>query len=352
MRRLKIAALSSTVLAMTSCTVAMHGAAAEHTREAHGFAKGSKGKDKGRRTHLHGPANLIVEPDQGLSSTYALISSAHKTLDMTMYELVDTTAEHDLADAAHRGVKVRVILDEQREKKENTAAYDYLSGHGVKVVWAASAYAATHQKSIVVDGAKAAILTYNLTSRYYSTSRDVAIVDTDAADVAAIEKVFDADLTGASVRPGDGDDLVWSPTDSQTQLLDLIKGAKHTLLIENEEMADSTVVNALEDAAKRGITVRVVMTSDGTYDREFGDLTKAGAQVATYDPDSSLYIHAKIILADYGLSGARAFVGSENFSVYSLTKNRELGLVTTDHAVLATLHEALTSDYSGGAQFS
>ncbi|MGC1547173.1 MAG: hypothetical protein WA777_01480, partial [Rhodanobacter sp.] len=34
---------------------------------------------------------LVIEPDQGLTSIYNLISSAKSTIDMTMYELVDTT---------------------------------------------------------------------------------------------------------------------------------------------------------------------------------------------------------------------------------------------------------------------
>ncbi|MGH3152350.1 MAG: hypothetical protein ACRDOB_16715 [Streptosporangiaceae bacterium] len=47
---------------------------------------------------------------------------------MTMYEFSDTTAEHDLAAAARRGVRVHVILD-QREQSMNSAAYSYLSSH-------------------------------------------------------------------------------------------------------------------------------------------------------------------------------------------------------------------------------
>jgi len=39
-----------------------------------------------------------------------------------MYEFSDTTAEHDLAAAAKRGVRVRVILD-HREKSVNSHAY-------------------------------------------------------------------------------------------------------------------------------------------------------------------------------------------------------------------------------------
>ena len=82
------------------------------------------------------------------------------------------------------------------------------------------------------------------TSTFYSTSRDYGVFDTDAADVAAVVAVFNADFAKTSITPSDGDDLVWSPTDSQTQLLALINGAQHTLDVEQEEFSDTALVNA------------------------------------------------------------------------------------------------------------
>src|SRR5579872_2116816 len=44
--------------------------------------------------HVSNPTptyTLLTEPDEGLTSIYNLISSARKTIDMTMYELSDTT---------------------------------------------------------------------------------------------------------------------------------------------------------------------------------------------------------------------------------------------------------------------
>ena len=54
---------------------------------------------------------LIVEPTAGFSPVYGLINGARRSIDVTMYEFADTTAEHDLAAAAERGVQVHVILD-------------------------------------------------------------------------------------------------------------------------------------------------------------------------------------------------------------------------------------------------
>ena len=296
---------------------------------------------------------LVTEPGQGLTPIYNIISSAKKTLDMTMYELTDTQAEQLLAQAAVAGVTVRVILDQNLEKSNNQAAYTYLSQNGVQVHWANPTYAATHQKTITADDATTAIMTLNLTSQYYSTSRDFAVIENDANDIAAIEQVFNADFQNQAVTPPDGDDLVWSPTNSQTALLNLINSAQHSLLVENEEMSDTNIVNALVSAATRGVLVQIAMTNDDNeYSSEFNKLVAAGAEIATYAETASLYIHAKVILADYGSPDAQVFIGSENFSNASLTENRELGLIVSNTAIMASIETTLTSDFNGGTPWS
>jgi phosphatidylserine/phosphatidylglycerophosphate/cardiolipin synthase-like enzyme len=296
---------------------------------------------------------LITEPADDYQQIYTFINSATTTLDMTMYELTDTTAEHDLAADAARGVTVRVILDTNLEKSSNTTAFNYLKANGVSVVWANTTYAATHQKTITVDGTKSAVMTGNLTSQYYSTSRDFAVVDTNQVDVKVIEKVFNADFAHTAITPTDGDNLVWSPTDSENQMLAVINSATGTLQVENEEMGLAAVTTALENAAKRGVNVEVVMTNTANeYGTEFDALKAAGVHVSTYAATASLYIHAKVILADYGTSAAQVFVGSENFSSASLNKNRELGLILVDSAVLTSLHTSLTSDFTGAMPWS
>jgi cardiolipin synthase len=296
---------------------------------------------------------LITEPADDYQQIYTFIKSATTTLDMTMYELTDTTAEADLAADAAKGVTVRVILDTNLEKSSNTTAFNYLKAHGVSVVWANTTYAATHQKTITVDGTRSAVMTGNLTSQYYSTSRDFAVVDTNQIDVKAIEKVFNADFAHTAITPTDGDNLVWSPTDSEDQMLDVVNSATGTLQVENEEMGLAAVTTALEKAAKRGVNVEVVMTNSyDDYTTEFDALKAAGVHVSTYAEDASLYIHAKVILADYGTSAARVFVGSENFSNASLNENRELGLILTDSAVLTSIHTSLTSDFTGATPWT
>lgn len=132
---------------------------------------------------------FYTEPQAGFSVVYRLIDHAKKSVDLVIFELDDTDAEHALGDAAHRGVRVRVVLDE-REKTKNSDAAGYLTSHGVKVVWSSDQYRYTHQKTLVVDGVVALIMSANLTSQYYADTRDFLVLDTRAADVSAIEKAL------------------------------------------------------------------------------------------------------------------------------------------------------------------
>jgi cardiolipin synthase len=295
---------------------------------------------------------LVTEPGAGFSTVYKLINGARRSIDVTMYEFADTTAERDLAAAAHRGVHVQVVLD-QREKSENSSAYSYFKSHGIKVVWSSSSYRYTHQKTMVVDGSEAVIMTANLTSRYYSTSRDFLVVDSNHSDVSAITAVFSADFAHKAIRPNDGSDLVWSPTDAQDKLLGLINGATSSLRIYSEEMGDTTVENALIKAAKRGVDVQVCgENEDGEYDSAFSKLARAGIHISYYSSSDGFYIHGKVIEADYGTSHAKIFIGSENFSSTSLNDNRELGLIISHHAVLSAIATTFAADFKNGKHWS
>jgi len=283
-----------------------------------------------------------------------MIQGASKSLDLAIYEIDDPHIEALLAAAAVRGVAVRVLLSPGYEGAPSTVngeAYEYFEAAGVPVRWAPVYFSLTHEKALVADGDRALIMSFNLVPEYYATSRDFAVDDRDARDASAIESVFDADWRGVKVPTGagdvGGDGLVWSP-DARPALVALIAGAKKSLDVYNEEMADSGIISALAAAAARGVAVRIDMTYSSEWNSAFEKLIAAGVSVRAYAPDASRYIHAKVIVAD----GTRAFVGSENFSYTSLNLNRELGIVVADGAVAASLARTFDADWQGASALS
>ena len=339
-------------LALAGC----HGLTAQLASSGSGSGSGSGGSSSavqaaGPVSGGSGALRVLAEPQAGVSELYRLINGAKSSVDLTMYELKDQTAESDLAADAKRGVDVRVILDSHLEKSSNTATYDYLSAHRVHVTWAPSG-TTYHQKTLTVDGKTSVIMTLNMVSEDYPGTRDFAVIDTSKADITAIVATFNADFAHKKITPPDGADLVWSPTNSQAAILAVINSAKHTLAVENEEMGDTVITKALEADAKRGVDVKITMTANSEWDSAFRALVKAGAHVRTYkDSSSVLYIHAKAVVANAGLAGEQMFVGSENFSTASLRRNRELGIRTTNKPVISAVAAVLAADYAGGTSY-
>ena len=231
---------------------------------------------------------LITEPQAGFSPVYQLIKHARHSIDLTMYELSDTKAEHDLAAAARHGVTVKVILD-QREKSHNSAAFGYLRSHGVKVVWSSTRFEYTHQKTLLVDGSKAVIMTANLTSEYYSSSRDFLVMDTKAADVAAIAQVFNADFA-APFRPArrrQGPGLVPDRLPGEAARPHRRRHQEPAHLQRGDGRRH--VEDALIKAAKRGVNVKVCGENEsGEYDSDFSRLAAAGVHISYYSSSHGL----------------------------------------------------------------
>jgi len=291
--------------------------------------------------------SLITEPQDGMAPVLSMIEDARQSIDLTIYELGDPNIETALIDAERRGISVRVILDHGYDGKPvamNQEAYNLFHADGVLVRFSSDKFVLTHEKALVIDGKTALIATFNFVPKYYPTSRDFGVVDKGACDVAAIESVFNADWQGSAITPdaGDGGALVWSPG-SRTALLALITGAQKSLDIYNEEMSDAGIMDALAEAARRGVRVRVVMTYADEWENVFHELASADVQIRTYPANANMYIHAKAIVAD----GKEVFIGSENFSKTSLDENRELGIILSDGSTIQSIETTFESDWQG-----
>ena len=287
-------------------------------------------------------ARVWVEPAAGLGFLDAAITEARTSVDVSMYELDDAVVERDLVAAAHRHVRVRVLLDAAYAGAYvNADAAATLRAGGVTVAWAPASQS-FHAKYVVIDRTRAYVGTGNLTSRWYATTRDLWVEVTTPSSVAAIEAVFARDVIGHPAEPASVGGLVWSPG-STASLVGLIDTARRSLLVENEEMRSYAIEDALAGAARRGVAVTVVMTASSELTSALGELARAGVHVHTIPPQG-LYIHAKVICVDCVGARGTAFVGSENFSYASLDYNRELGVVTTSPAVIAAVAGAISAD--------
>ncbi len=296
---------------------------------------------------------LYLEAASGQTWLSSLIGNVKATLDTTLYELTDPTVTTALVQACQRGVKARVLLDQRLERAANTPAYNQLAAAGphCAVAWSNLPFEATHQKTFILDGNKAVVLSFDLTPTAYA-DRGIALLDTDTADLRALQTTFDADfkaIVDDAEPPLPGHNLIWAPTTAQDDLVSFIDDARTTLLVEAEELSAASIVHALAGACHRGVKVTLAMNATSPGDPAvLQELEMAGCSVHTGTQTSnSPHLHANAMVADAGTANAIGYVGSIRFSSASMTQTRDLGLYLHDPSAIAELGTALTAEYIG-----
>jgi len=306
---------------------------------------------------------LIVQPDDGRTLVLNALNAAHKSIDLTIYELSDSQIMSALAAAHKRKVTVRVLYNwysfpADTQQRDVTPYIQQLTAAGIQCKEAPRTFEVTHEKAFVIDDTTAIVMSFNLTSEYFTDTRDFGIITTIPAEVAEIEAVFTADWNSKPITPHVAS-LVWSPVNSPTKLTALVNNAKTTLDSYCEEADDPGTLGAMVAAAKRGVAVRfmaAVLSGQGKANGNAQGVTymrsgqvNAVCKSFTFTAQGTqyqMYIHAKMVLADYGTKNAQAYIGSENFACVSLDDNRECGILVTDTAILQRIKSTYESDWA------
>jgi phosphatidylserine/phosphatidylglycerophosphate/cardiolipin synthase-like enzyme len=293
---------------------------------------------------------IQVQPSDFGAQIEAAIRAAKTSVHMTMYLLSDTSIIDALGDLKDAGKDVKVVLNQTFPPNggDNSSSFAKLKARGVNVVYAPPAYTFTHAKTVVIDGAKALIMTMNLTQTSARDNREYIATDSDPADVADCEKIFTADFASASVNVN-GKLIVSpqsaTPVDPRARLKALIDSARTSLDVEVQSLSDSALTNAIILAHKDKVAVRVVTATGNTPSAGEKDATaKLKAAGVPLVGVATPYIHAKAIVVD----GSKVFVGSQNFTPTALFQNREIGVVTDAPAEAAKVRDVIAKDFAAG----
>lgn len=357
-----------------------------------------------------GPASeaprLVIEPDDGRGPIIAAIVRASDSIRLTIYEISDlqsvaqsTPAPADsivraLVETLRRGVAVRVIVDQNQYTNGPSAqaiqqTVEVLRSAGAVVRLSSTAFCYTHQKTFVIDGPTAAhpglqgtaiVMSLNLTPGYFGGTRDYAVITRDPAIVQEATRVFESDFvlgnpkeacrpshlareTYPPPHPADTPavvdaDLVWSPVNSKTKLLQLIGSTRKSLTLTTEELGDNEMVCqivAVAQAPERP-AVRILLSGDtgsnASAVKTLLDLRVPNVSVRIMPGASTpalpvpvptpLYMHGKQVIVD----GSQAFVGSENLTNTSLAQNRELGVFFAEPRMIERLQAVFDGDFA------
>ena len=352
--------------------------------------------DQGHPRSSHSPGRITV--NQGFynnsdgSPLLRLIDSASHSIDIEVYTMQDPAVRASLRGALKNKVRVRVV---QEASPVGAACKIFSTGAGtaecadlralVKEVKAKGGQYVPfnksnlcgipgkpcfqHGKLVIVDSQTALLSTGNFDATNLCDqaahpsrcNRDYSYVTLNSQLVTALRSIFEHDLVGKSY---DLRQFIPSPLATQltvspfslVPLVNFIASAKTSIEIENQYLKELTINAALIKAAKKGLNVRVTVSSVCAFGKPTSTraaqwasdnrkFEAAGIHIRIFDKKIQVnghpgYLHAKGIVVD----GKRGWLGSVNGSTTSTSSNREFGIFFNDPTSVRTLEGILHSD--------
>lgn len=344
---------------------------------------------------------VFVNPDSSFYWLNKTISQAKVSVDIMVYEMWSQDILETINKTASRGVKFRILLEGDtygvygENWNRNMSAELYKLNQSGKPIWVRLESTGTlmHAKmaiidqSIVIIGSENYMPTaypvdpYNIEKQPYNTpSRGWGAIIYDSTLASECEGVFESiflddsksedynpSIHGIGYAPDDHGildfspafsyieadnvevSLVRSPINSYSTLQWLIDNANHTIFIEapyinNESYEIQDLINRLENAVNRGVTVQIILEDDsvGNYYDIGPYLNSKGMNVVpAFSLNNIIFLHNKGIIVD----DEYVLMGSINWSNWSLVSNIEMGVLIRSRQIAMFLKDVYSYDW-------
>ena len=295
-----------------------------------------------------GPVSLLTMPHDGAAAVKRLIDGATRTLRIKMFEFDSEALVQAVLDAQRRFVDVVVLLNPVRSSgaKPNDATFERFRDAGIAVGWTSPRFKISHEKSMIVDGARLLISTFNYSDKYLTKTRDYGVLVEDRAIIDEVAACFEADRAGAAFAIRDGSPLAWGNQSARCVVAEFVDATQKELWIQHPKFHDAAILDHVLEARARGVTVHLLCGGDhGIEDYNLLEtfshqriLARAGVHLRR---QRHLKLHAKMMIGD----GQRAMVGSMNIDKDAYDVRRELGLVLDDKSVVKALGKTFEADW-------
>jgi len=355
---------------------------------------------------LAGRLTSVLSPDAGDGPLLGFLSTAERTIEVSVYTFTSERIASVLGDAARRGVRVRVLLDGGPvggiDSDEHNVSRG-LAAAGVDVRWMTGGkdivkrYRFLHAKYALVDASAAWIGSENFGESGFPDSRKGnrgwSLVLEDATLTRALGRVFESDFdprrrdtvpqedASEDHLPPAPSHRAWTwgegPRNRRARLivgpdssldpdgiLDMLATARDRLSIEafyvEEAWRNGTnpFLAAAFEAAGRGVSVRILVdgswssveADSGTNDDVVARINRAAKdgrlplEARLLEPRGSIErLHNKGIVVD----GRQVLVSSLNWGLGSATENREIGVIVEDPELAGRFEAAFDADWEG-----
>lgn len=252
--------------------------------------------------------------------------------------------ERDLRDAlirAHkRWITVQILLENNPYKAPylNDNHYEAFREAWLDVKWSDPLnYSLNHSKLLIIDE-RAYVATWNFSYATFTKNRDIFLELRDETLVWKLKELFALDF-GHELSGVFDESLLISPYSSRWKIEWLIERAEESIDFYFPYMTDDGLEQAFSNQVKQGIRLRGIMWND--YISENTEDVKRLKQIWwNIFPMKSPKLHAKAILVDQKY----LYIGSINFSTYSLDENREMWLIITNPEIISEFQDIFEWD--------
>lgn len=277
-----------------------------------------------------------------LEELVSKIDSAEEKVYLEVYIFTEKRLKKAIIDAYKRWVDVKVILEKNVYKAPslNTQTFRDLQKSWVSVVYSnGQNYALNHSKMMIVDD-EVIISTGNYSYSTFKYNREFFLMLQNEQMAWIFQEIFESDF-GGEKKNFYHPNLVLSPFSSRTQMTFLLKNAQKSIKIYAHNFSDTEIMEILFEKHKENIDINIIFPDLKKVASNEDEIQKIREKNISYKVLEKPEVHAKSILID----DTYLYIGSVNFSSYSIDKNREMGLLIKNKDIIWKFLDIFEDDF-------
>ncbi len=306
------------------------------------------------RLWAHGPSDDISRMEAAL---LAFIDGAQQSLDAAIYELARPRLADALIAAQARGVRVRVVADDEKvlREEDDKALFDRLKAAGIPVVPDPFASHLQHNKFAVADGARVWTGSVNWTRSGMTYNQENAIELRSPQVAAAYAIEFDEMFRKGRFATRKVDDtphrfrfaggvsleLRFAPSDQVAGAIgQVLEGAQEELAFAMFFWTSDPLADIVLSKTARGLGFRGVWDAVGEKNQASEDDRFCAAGLPVKHEVFGGKVHDKLAVIDAEGERPVVITGSYNWTAAAEEGNDENTLIISGHRALARAYRA------------
>lgn len=282
-------------------------------------------------------------PDlQFLDECTQKIDDAKSRVYVEVYIFTEKRLRKALIDAKKRWLDVKVILEKNiyLAGNLNKDTFKQLEKAWIEVVYShPQNYSLNHTKMMIIDD-EVIVSTGNFSYSTFRYNREFFLLLDNKNLLPTFLEIFENDFSGVKENIHHPN-IVLSPFSSRAQIEYLLKNAQKSIKVYAHNISDNSVLNILLEKQKSWVEVEMILPDlkkVSSNENEIQLLKENNIDLKIIDKPE---IHAKSLLIDE----TYLYIGSVNFSSYSIDKNREIGLIIKNKEIISQFLDIFQDDF-------